>query len=130
MTGLETAELLCEQGNKVAVVEMADSLAPGTWMQHPDDALPRLKAAGTKFFISSKLVKINKDSIELESTKNKSLHMEPVDNVVLALGVRSVNELEKDAKEVCGKVFVIGDAEKCGRIANATAAAYKASIAL
>lgn len=130
MTGLETAELLCEQGNKVAVVEMADSLAPGTWMQHPDDALPRLKAAGTKFFTSSKLVKINKDSIELESTKNKSLHMEPVDNVVLALGVRSVNELEKDAKEVCGKVFVIGDAEKCGRIANATAAAYKASIAL
>ena len=39
-------------------------------------------------------------------------------------------QLEKDAKEVCGKVFVIGDAEKCGRIANATAAAYKASIAL
>ena len=47
MTGLETAELLCAQGNRVTVVEMADSIAPGTWMQHIDDCMPRLLAAGT-----------------------------------------------------------------------------------
>jgi pyruvate/2-oxoglutarate dehydrogenase complex dihydrolipoamide dehydrogenase (E3) component len=29
MTGLETAELLAEQGNEVTVIEMAKELAPG-----------------------------------------------------------------------------------------------------
>ena len=130
MTGLETSELLCEQGNKVVVVEMADELAPGTWMQHPDDVLPRLKKADTKFFTKSKLVSINDDSIEIESTKNKSLHIEQCDNVVLALGVCPVNNLYDTAKGICSKTFLIGDALKCGRIANATQSAYKASIDL
>lgn len=130
MTGLETSELLCEQGNNVVIVEMADKLAPGTWMQHPDDVLPRLKKCGTKFYTSKKLVKINEDSIELESTKNKSLHIEKCDNVVLALGVCPVNALYNDIKDCDFKSYVIGDASKCGRIANATASAFKASIEL
>ena len=43
MTGLETSELLCEAGNQVSIVEMADEIAPGAWFQHLDDALPKLK---------------------------------------------------------------------------------------
>ena len=54
MTGLETAELLCAQGNRVTVVEMADSIAPGTWMQHIDDCMPRLLAAGPAFLPAHK----------------------------------------------------------------------------
>lgn len=128
MTGLETAELLCEQGNKVAVVEMADTLAPGTWMQHPDDVLPRLKAAGAEFFTSSKLVKINENGVELENTKNGNIHTEQADNVVLALGVRPVNGLKDDAASICDRVFLIGDAFKTGRIAHATRSAYEAAL--
>lgn len=130
MTGLETAEYLCGMGNRVCIVEMADSLAPGTWMQHIDDAVPKLKACGTKFLTSSRLVKIGDGQIEVESTKSKSLHIEPADFVVLSLGVKPVNELESAAKAVCGKVCVIGDASKCGRIADATASAFKAAATL
>ena len=34
MTGIETAELLCEQGNKVSVFEMADDIGPGLSLIH------------------------------------------------------------------------------------------------
>lgn len=130
MTGLETAELLCEQGNSVVVAEMADTLAPGTWMQHKDDILPRLKEYKTKFLTGSRLTRINTDSIELTSVKTNNLHIEKVDHTVLALGVHPVNDFAETARSVCNNVFLIGDAHKCGRIADATADAYKVCKAL
>lgn len=126
LTGLETAQLLCEQGNRAVIVEMADTLAPGTWMQHIDDILPTLKKTETKFFTGSRLVNITADSVELESTKNRSLHIEKVDCAVLAIGNKPVNNLLDDAQKICRNVFIIGDADKVGSIAHATASAYKA----
>ncbi|MBR3186273.1 MAG: NAD(P)-binding protein, partial [Oscillospiraceae bacterium] len=41
MTGLETAEILNETGNRVTVIEMADEIAPGTWFQLVDDEMER-----------------------------------------------------------------------------------------
>ena len=126
MTGLETAELLSEN-NKVFLVEMADTLAPGTWMQHVDDAVPRLKSAGVKAFVKQKLVEIKDDFIILESTKKDGTRKEKhCDAVVLSLGVRSDNELFNDCKGMFNNVFLIGDAEKPGRIADATSAALDA----
>ena len=58
MTGLETAELLTEQGNSVCIVEMADPLFPGGWMQHLDDIKPRLDKKGTEYYTSHKLLEI------------------------------------------------------------------------
>ena len=47
------------------------------------------------------------------------------DYVVLSLGVRPDNALYEKIKDKYPRVFVIGDAEKTGRIADATAAGYK-----
>jgi NADH:flavin oxidoreductases, Old Yellow Enzyme family len=60
MTGLETSELLCEQGNKVTIIEMADTVAPGTWFQHVDDAMQKLSKFDVTILTSNKLVKIKK----------------------------------------------------------------------
>ena len=35
--------------------DLAETIAPGTWMQHIDDCMPRLKAAGTEFITGHKL---------------------------------------------------------------------------
>ena len=131
MTGLETAELLCENGNKVTVIEMADSIAPGTWMQHIDDALPRLRKCGAKILTSRKLVEITPDSIIVEGTDKKAVRKSlACDEVVLSLGVRSENALYGEIKDKFKNVYLIGDAEKAGRIADATAAAYKCAAQL
>lgn len=124
MTGLETSELLCELGNKVTIVEMADSIAPGAWFQSVDDALPKLKEANTKFLTSTKLKSINGKSITaIDLMHNKEIEI-PYDMVVLSMGVKPDNSLFEEIKNDYKFVFNIGDSNKTGRIHNATEDAY------
>lgn len=127
MTGLETAELLCAQKNRVTVVEMADSIAPGTWMQHLDDCMPRLKSADTKFMTGQKLCAIYENKIELESVQTKEHTSVQTDFVVLSLGVRSDRLLYTQIKALYPRLCLIGDAENTGKIADATASGYRAA---
>lgn len=130
MSGLETAEKLSYDGNGVTVIEMADEIAPGTWKQHIDDVKPKLDEKGAKFITGYKLVKINEDSVEIESAKvSGRMKNIPCDNVVLALGVKQ-NTLPEDVKAACPRVIKVGDAVKVGRVANATHTAYKAAMEL
>lgn len=127
MTGLETSELLCEQGNKVSIIEMADEIAPGAYFQQLDDALPKLKEAGTQFFASSKLTEIQSDCVVVENTKTGEKKNIAADFVVLSLGCRPDNSLLDEIKDGKSyKVINIGDSVKIGRIANATQAAFDA----
>ncbi len=125
MTGLETSELLCEAGNQVSIVEMADEIAPGAWFQHLDDALPKLKKYNTRFYSSSKLTEIKSDGIVIENTKTKKSEHLPCDLVVLSLGVRSDNALYEEIRNLFEHVYNIGDSSKVGRIYNATESAYQ-----
>lgn len=126
MTGLETSELLCEQGNKVSIIEMADTVAPGAWFQQLDDALPKLKAAGTEFYTSAKLLSIADDGIFVADLKTNTEKKIPCDMVVLSMGVKSDNTLYNQIKNSYKTVINIGDSLKVGRIYNATESAYQA----
>lgn len=128
MTGLETAQLLCENGCTITVVEMADEIAPGTWMQHKDDVLPSLEEAGTDFLTGEKLLEIHDGYIITENMKTKEKLKTNCDTVVLSLGSRPDTELIKELEKCGVKPFVIGDCGKVGRIADATKAAYEAAV--
>lgn len=153
MTGLETAELLVKDGNKVTVVEMLDEIATGVWFQLKDDLLPKLSAAGTKFITAHKLISIDGKGVVLRpvnNVKNRGYKKavkegKPAspfisrevgeesrvdcDTVVLSLGARSVDTLSKALEgKFEGGVFVIGDAGKVGRIADATSQAYEVAM--
>ena len=119
MTGLETAEKLAEEGNRVLVVEMMDQIAPGAHTQHVDDILPRLKAYSTDFIIGHKLVKISADVIFLESTAGDKRREEKADAVVLSVGVQSNNALAAALQPLFPGLCVIGDARRVGRIPQA-----------
>lgn len=131
MTGLETSKLLCETDNKITIVEMADTIAPGAYFQHVDDAMPTLEECGTLFMTSSKLVEINADNIVVENTNTGVKSTVDCDFVVLSLGCRPDNALYNEIKDNLDyKVINIGDSKKVGRIANATEAAYQAVISI
>lgn len=131
MTGLETSELLIEQGNKVTIIEMADKIAPGAWFQHVDDAMPKLEAGSTQFYVGHKLLSINDDSVILERIKDKKQINLDVDYVVLSLGVRPDTLLFDEIKNSSAyKVYNIGDSAKIGRIANATESAYQLMLSI
>lgn len=126
MTGLETSELLVSQGNKVKIIEMADSIAPGAWFQQVDDAMPILKKADTEFYVSHKFVRAEKNKVILERISDGKQVEVDAEYVVLSLGVRPETTLYDKLKEC--KDFVtynIGDSVKIGRIANATESAYQ-----
>ena len=125
MTGLETAHLLTESGCKVTVVEMADEIAPGVWMQHKDDVLPKLKKAGTQFKLREKLCEIGKGYVKTENTKTKKVSTIPCDCAVLSLGNRPNKNIADELSQF--NPIVIGDCNKVGRIADATKAAYEAA---
>ena len=124
MTGLETAELLTTTGNSVFIVEMADEIAKGVWMQHVNDIMPRLKEKNTQFYTSEKLVAIKETAVVLEDKKGNRTELS-ADAVVLSLGVRSENSLYHELKNTRQNVFIIGDGEKAGRIADATRSAFE-----
>ena len=131
MTGLETSELLVSQGNKVTVVEMAESIAPGAWFQSVDDAISVLNKAGTEFLTGHKLISINDNGIYLESVQSGKRSNVEADYVVLSMGVRPDNDLFNSIKGSSDyKVYNIGDSNKIGRIANATEAAYQLAVSL
>ena len=126
MTGLETSELLIEQGNKVVIVEMSDTIAPGAWFQHVDDAMPKLKAGGTEFLPGHKLLSVGEKGIILERTKDNTKVELDVDYVVLSMGVRPETDLFNEIKDSKSyKAYNIGDSVKIGRIADATESAYQ-----
>lgn len=126
MTGLETSELLIEQGNKVVIVEMSDTIAPGAWFQHVDDAMPKLKAGGTEFLPGHKLLSVSERGIILERTKDNTKVEIDVDYVVLSMGVRPEADLFNEIKDSQNyKAYNIGDSVKIGRIADATESAYQ-----
>ena len=130
MTGLETAHYLTEKGNKVTVIEMASEIAPGTWMQHKDDILPKLEKAGTVIMTNEKLAEIRKGYVVTQNVKTMENSSVEADRVVLALGSRPEANLAELLKNEGFRPYVIGDCNKVGRIADATKAAYETVISI
>lgn len=124
MTGLETAELLAEQGNQVAIVEMADEIAPGTYHQHTEDILPRLRSLGVELLTGCKLASVGQGEITLEDAHGGAQTKRPAQQVVLSVGVRSNNALYEEIKDQYERIYLVGDANRIGRIAQATHGAY------
>ncbi|MBQ1995811.1 MAG: FAD-dependent oxidoreductase, partial [Clostridia bacterium] len=130
MTGLETAHYLTEKGNKVTVIEMADEIAPGIWMQHKDDIMPKLRAAGTEFVLGEKLRLVADGYITIENVKSGEKRQINVDDVVLSLGSRPDTSFVDELRVAGYNPILIGDCKKVGRIADATKAAYEAAVNL
>lgn len=125
MTGLETTEILNENGNKVTIIEMADELAPGTWFQLIDDEMERISPFGTKICLSTKLVGIKPDKVVTENTKTGKKNEIDADYVVLSLGVRPDAEIARELDKLnVNKIYRVGDALKSGTIADACHNAY------
>lgn len=123
MTGLETAEFLVDQGNRVSIVEMADVIAPGASMQNVMDIRKHIDAQGTAYYPGHKLVKIVEEGVILEE-KGAGIRKLEADAIVLSLGVKSENKLWAECKDVFEHVVLIGDAAQTGKIQTAVESGF------
>ncbi len=134
MTGIETAELLGEQGNTVTVFEMADEIGPGMFFQNLIDVLGRVTAQGTALYPKHRLAEIHETDgrpeavfDDLASGEKKTYAF---DEVVVSLGMRANTELADEISRNFERVSVLGDASKAGRIEQAIRTGYEAAMKL
>lgn len=119
MTGLETAELLGEKGNKVTIIEMQKKIGKGIYPSNLYDVTTRLKKYGVEMLPGMKLVSIDEKGIQFEDLVSNKVITKNVDKVVLSLGVKSNNQMVEKLEETFPIVKVLGDSVKPGRIADA-----------
>jgi 2,4-dienoyl-CoA reductase-like NADH-dependent reductase (Old Yellow Enzyme family)/NADPH-dependent 2,4-dienoyl-CoA reductase/sulfur reductase-like enzyme len=127
LVGLETADYLCEKKVKdVTVVEMmeASPIIPLTahgYMMHK-----RLEAAGVKLMYKATVKKIQEGSVVINAD-GKDHKLEPVNQVIVAVGVTPRSELKGYLKQKGIRHFIVGDADKPRRIIEATEQGAKAA---
>ncbi|MBQ6272620.1 MAG: FAD-dependent oxidoreductase [Oscillospiraceae bacterium] len=127
MTGLETAEILNETGNRVTVIEMAPEIAPGTWFQLVDDEMERLGKTDTRFETGTRLLSVDAEGVTVEEVKTGRQRRIEADALVLSLGVRPAGNLAKELDRLgVMRIWRMGDALKSGTIADACHSAYDA----
>ncbi len=130
LTGLETAEFLCEQGNQVTIVDMLDKPAPEANHTNVADVCGRLKKYGAKYLLGHSLKEIRENSVLLENLANHEEESIDAEAVVLSLGFRPDNSLAADLEAGGVEVKTVGSAIKDGPIAPAVRSAYEAARAL
>ena len=131
MTGLETAEILCQTGNHVTVIEMADEIAPGNWFQLTDDEMERLSKTDTEFLTGTKLLGVDAAGVTVQDVKSGSTRTLPADALVLSLGVRPAGDLARQLDHLSvRRIWRVGDAVSSGTIADACHSAYDTVMAI
>lgn len=124
MTGCETAVRLAAEGNQVTIIEMQSDLCVGVVFANKMDTEKKLRDRGVERLLNTKLTAVNEQGITVESLVDGREQFLDVDAVVLALGVKPENSLRAELEDDVERLFVVGDALKSGRIANATHAAH------
>lgn len=149
MSGLETAEILAADGNKVIIIEMAPIVGNGIYFYNVRKTRRILEHAGCEIKTETALLEIRDGSIVVAPHKGKFIsaalsgianiagvadktegdlhegpYAIPVDAAVLALGVKTNTRLLERLEERYERVVSIGDCVKPGKIADATSAGY------
>ena len=114
-TGLETAEFLGEMGKSVTVIEALEDVARTIGPARKYFLMGRLKEYQVELRVNTRLTKITEQGVEICCEANNFI---PADNVVIAIGVTSVNDLLPELNSIA-KVEVIGDAKEPRTAMNA-----------
>ncbi|MGN6713793.1 oxidoreductase [Anaerocolumna jejuensis] len=130
LTGLETAEYLCEEGNQVTIIDMLDKPAPNANHTNVADVCGRLAKSGVKYMLGHSLKEIKDDHVVLENLENHEETEAAAEAVVLSLGFRPDRSLVSELEAKGVEVELIGSAIKDGTIAPAVRTGYEAGCKL
>lgn len=127
LVGMETADFLCEKGIKdVSLVEMMAVPPVPPVSAHGKMLHRRLGAAGAKLMFNTTVQMIGEGFV-LISTDGKEQRLEPVNQVIVAVGVTPRNTLNDLLRQKGIRHYIIGDASTPRRIIEATTEGAKAA---
>lgn len=126
--GIETAHLLHEQGLSVTVVEMLGDILMKEEPLTRATIMPVITGSGMQILTDHRIERVSENAVtvtDLHTGEEKEL---PFDTMIMALGTKPYNPLEKEARELFAEVRVIGDAQATANIAEATRAGFFAGL--
>lgn len=123
VTGLETAEYLCEK-NTVTVIEMMNAVGTTLYPSVSKLLLNRLAENGATIMTGHALKAIEEGRVDLSVTATAFDAAIETDQVVLALGVRPNRALAAAFEASFDKVILVGDNSAGGTIRDAMHSAY------
>ena len=121
--GCETADYLARSENKVTIVEMLDAIARDIEFTQKCCLLDEMEQCCVKILAGKKIEGFTDDGVCLIDKQGEKTNV-PMDLAVLALGVRSVNDLAGELSGKVDEVHVIGDARHPARIHDAVGDAF------
>ena len=123
LVGLETGLMLAEQGNKVTVVEMADTVLAKAESLSKTFLMNTLKANNVKIITSAKVTEVGDSNVYVDlKGRQKAIR---ADKVVTAIGQRPDRKLYEGLASEGSNIHIIGDSDKVGKIITATEAAFE-----
>ena len=127
LVGMETADFLREKGTKdITLVEMMGSSPVLAISAHGYMLHKRLRAEGVKLMFDTTVKLISEGSVVI-TKGGEDRTLEPVNQVIIAVGVTPRNTLKDMLQEKSIRHFIIGDAFAPRRIIEATTEGAKAA---
>ncbi len=119
LIGMETADTLCQKGIQVILVEVLKQSPVLKITSHGYMLHTRLKEAGCQLLFNTTVKKIEESSVTVLIEGREQI-LSPVDQVIMAVGLKPNDELKEilQAKKI--RHFIIGDALQPRRIIEAT----------
>jgi 2,4-dienoyl-CoA reductase-like NADH-dependent reductase (Old Yellow Enzyme family)/thioredoxin reductase len=119
LIGMETADYLCQKGIQVTLVEVLKQSPVPKITSHGYMLHTRLREAGCRLFFNTTVKKIEGSSVTILIDGREQI-LSPVDQVIIAAGLKPNDELKEilQAKKI--RYFIVGDALQPRRIIEAT----------
>jgi len=119
LIGMETADFLTGKGGRVTVVEALERSPVKKRTSHGYQLHKRLSKAACTLLLNTRVERITEDSV-IVTIGDERTTISPVDQVVLAVGMKPRRALKKSLEESGIDHYVVGDASQARRIIEAT----------
>src|SRR4030042_2027408 len=119
LLGMETADYLCQKGTKVTPVEVLKRSPVLKITSHGYMLHTRLKEAGCRLLFNTAVKKIEESSVTVLIDGKEEILL-PADQIILAVGLKPLNELKETLQTQKIRHFIIGEAIEPRRIIEAT----------
>jgi 2,4-dienoyl-CoA reductase-like NADH-dependent reductase (Old Yellow Enzyme family)/thioredoxin reductase len=119
LIGMETADFLRAAGASVTVVEALKQSPVTTFTAHGYMLHKRLREGRCPLLFNTTVTRIEKDRVIIEREGEEQI-LEPVDQVVIAVGLRASDGLKQALEDLGIRHVVVGDARSPRRIMEAT----------
>ncbi|HPU77588.1 MAG TPA: FAD-dependent oxidoreductase [Thermosynergistes sp.] len=129
MVGTETADHFANHGKEVTIVEMLPEIATDEEAAVRLFLMRDLEKNKVKIYVNSPVKEITDDGV-IVTREGREEKIGPADTIILAIGAKSVNELENELSGKVERLIVVGDALKPRKALEAVEEGYKAGLTL